>query len=54
LPPIVPLVLYHGRQDWRTPAPFRALFGELDPLFDGYLPDFRHELRDEAGGEAGR
>jgi predicted transposase/invertase (TIGR01784 family) len=44
LPPIVPLVLYHGARRWRTPESFRALFGGLDETLAPYVPDFRHEL----------
>lgn len=46
LPPIVPLVLYHGERHWRTPQDFRALFGEVDEALTPYVPDFRHELCD--------
>lgn len=46
LPPIVPLVLYHGRKRWKIPETFRALFGELDETLAPYVPAFRHELCD--------
>jgi len=46
LPPIVPLVLYHGQQDWRVPGDFHGLFGGLDEVLAAYVPAFRHELCD--------
>ena len=42
LPPIVPLVLYHGAERWRIPADFRALFGELGEGLAPFVPDFRY------------
>ncbi|TAN50910.1 MAG: hypothetical protein EPN21_07810 [Methylococcaceae bacterium] len=46
LPPIVPLVLYHGTERWRIPDVFLALFGELDEPLVSYIPAFRYELCD--------
>jgi len=46
LPPVLPLVLYHGTQRWQTPDNFRALFGEMDTALSAYVPEFRHELCD--------
>jgi predicted transposase/invertase (TIGR01784 family) len=46
LPPIVPLVLYHGRTDWRAPKNFQALFGGLDEALASYVPVFCYELCD--------
>jgi predicted transposase/invertase (TIGR01784 family) len=46
LPPIVPLVLYHGKHHWRIPDRFEALFEAVDTPLQPYLPAFRHELCD--------
>ncbi len=46
LPPILPMVLYHGTQRWQTPDRFLGLFGAMDPALKPYVPDFRHELCD--------
>ncbi|MFM8332262.1 MAG: Rpn family recombination-promoting nuclease/putative transposase, partial [Candidatus Methylumidiphilus sp.] len=46
LPPVIPLVLYHGQTRWRTPTEFHALFGELDAALSPYVPNFRHALCD--------
>lgn len=48
LPPIVPLVLYHGRRRWGTPDNFSALFGALDEALEPYVPTFSYELCDLA------
>src|SRR5690606_30261825 len=49
LPPIVPLVLYHGPSQWTAPANFndvvRAESG-LDAAFEGLVPTFRFLLHD--------
>jgi predicted transposase/invertase (TIGR01784 family) len=54
LPPVIPLVLYHGRQHWRVPEDFHALFGELDAALAAYTPRFRYELCDLRLPEPGR
>jgi predicted transposase/invertase (TIGR01784 family) len=46
VPPILPLVLYHGSERWQTPDRFLALFGEMDAALLPYIPDFRHVLCD--------
>lgn len=46
LPPILPLVLYHGAERWRMADRFLALFGELDDQLLPYVPAFRYELCD--------
>jgi predicted transposase/invertase (TIGR01784 family) len=48
LPPIIPLVLYHGQQCWQPQGGFRALFGEIDEALTAYIPAFRHEHCDLA------
>jgi predicted transposase/invertase (TIGR01784 family) len=45
LPPIVPLVVYHGQQRWRVDQRFGALVATPE-AFAGYVPDFRYELCD--------
>jgi predicted transposase/invertase (TIGR01784 family) len=45
LPSIVPVVVYHGAEDWKIDRHFRSLF--VDRLaFAGYIPDFRYQLCD--------
>ncbi len=46
LPPVIPLVLYHGRQHWQVPEQFLSLFGGLDEALTPYVPAFRHALCD--------
>ncbi|MFM8332359.1 MAG: Rpn family recombination-promoting nuclease/putative transposase [Candidatus Methylumidiphilus sp.] len=48
LPPVLPLVLYHGQQQWQGPVDFHALFGETDAALAAYIPRFRHEFCDLA------
>jgi predicted transposase/invertase (TIGR01784 family) len=45
LPPIIPLVVYHGEQRWQVDQRFRKLVTACPPLA-GYIPDFRYELYD--------
>ncbi len=48
LPPVIPVVLYHGRQRWDVPTEFAALFElptELN-LLRPYLPHFNYYLCD--------
>ncbi len=45
LPPIIPLVVYHGEQHWHVDGRFRKLVTAYPPLAD-YVPDFRYELYD--------
>ena len=48
LPVIVPLVLYHGRTQWRVHESFQSNFnGPADALKE-YIPDFRYVLYDLA------
>ena len=46
LPPIVPLVLYHGDRRWRTSDHFHGRFGGLDETLAPYVPAFRFEICD--------
>jgi predicted transposase/invertase (TIGR01784 family) len=45
LPPIVPLVLYHGKAAWKVARSFTGLFQDTAEL-EAYLPAFRYELCD--------
>ncbi|OQY36111.1 MAG: hypothetical protein B6243_03880 [Anaerolineaceae bacterium 4572_5.2] len=45
LPPIVPVVIYHGQKNWKIALNFQSLFndpGELSP----FLPEFHYHLSD--------
>jgi len=43
LPPLIPLVLYHGAEDWTTPEDLGELI-EAAPTLARYRLQFRHEL----------
>lgn len=45
LRPILPLVVYHGRQRWRVPTNFASLLAEPGP-WRAYCPDFQYLLVD--------
>ncbi len=45
LPPIVPVVVYHGVETWRIDRRFRGLFVDRPVLME-YIPDFRYQLCD--------
>jgi predicted transposase YdaD len=46
LPPVYPLVLYHGQAQWRVPASFHELIDPLPPALEPYVPQFRYALHD--------
>ncbi len=46
LPAIVPLVLYHGRQQWRVSQRFRPLIEPDSNDLDQFIPDFSYQLLD--------
>ena len=46
LPPVYPLVLYHGRRAWRVPAHFHDLVAPLPEALAPYVPQFRYDLHD--------
>jgi len=48
LPPIFPVVFYHGKARWEVSPHFRALF-ECPAEFEPYLPNFRYHLCDLSG-----
>ncbi|MGH9835071.1 MAG: Rpn family recombination-promoting nuclease/putative transposase [Blastocatellia bacterium] len=48
LPPIIPLVIYHGQRPWRIPRNFGALieWGEAEQALRKYVDEFEHLLLD--------
>ncbi len=52
--PIIPLVLYHGRQTWDIPVNFASIL-EIPPkmreFLSKYLPDFQYQIFDLAKDE---
>jgi predicted transposase/invertase (TIGR01784 family) len=45
LPPVIPIVVYHGREKWQVSENFNGLFEGTEALRP-YWPDFRYELQD--------
>jgi len=46
LPPVYPLVLYHGTRRWRVPASFHDLVEPLPEALAPFVPQFRYALHD--------
>lgn len=47
MPPIFPLVFYHGLESWKVSTSFSSLFAAEDLMsFGKYLPNFEHHLCD--------
>jgi predicted transposase/invertase (TIGR01784 family) len=46
LPPVYPLVLYHGSRKWRVPASFHDLVEPLPDALAPFVPQFRYALHD--------
>ena len=47
LPPIIPIVLYHGASEWKIPLNFRSKFPDDLPVqFNEFIPDFKYILCD--------
>ena len=46
LPPVYPLVLYHGRKKWRVPANIQDLIKPLPEALKSYVPQFGYALHD--------
>ena len=46
LPPIYPLVLYHGQAHWRAPAHFHDLIDPLPESIKPFVPQFGYALHD--------
>jgi predicted transposase/invertase (TIGR01784 family) len=51
LPPVIPIVVYHGQEKWQISENFAALFQGPEALRP-YWPDFRYELQDFSGYSA--
>ena len=45
LPPIIPLLIYHGKSAWKADPNFRALF-DIPPILEKYIPRFSYEKYD--------
>ncbi|NEX18153.1 MAG: hypothetical protein C1943_16475 [Halochromatium sp.] len=46
LPPVFPLVLYHGQEHWRAPAHFHDLIEPLPDTLKPFVPQFGYALHD--------
>jgi predicted transposase/invertase (TIGR01784 family) len=46
LPPVYPLVLYHGRRAWHVSTQFQDLIAPLPEALAPYVPQFRYDLHD--------
>ncbi len=46
LPPILPLVLYHGKENWHIAPNFQSLVAGLDEELRAYVPEFHYRLHD--------
>ncbi len=46
LPPVLPLVIYHGKRRWRVPKTFHELISPLSPELAPYVPNFTYVLVD--------
>ena len=46
LPPVYPMVLYHGHKTWHAPSDFHALVRPLPAVLQPYVPQFRYTLHD--------
>lgn len=48
LPPLYPMILYHGGRPWPYPLNFHSLISTTDPLLLRHIPDFSPVLHDVA------
>jgi len=46
LTPIIPVVIYHGGQEWDIPTNFQGQFASLKETIKPYIPDFKYALID--------
>jgi predicted transposase/invertase (TIGR01784 family) len=46
LPPVLPLVIYHGKRRWRVPRSYHDLISPLSPVLAPYVPNFTYVLVD--------
>ncbi|MGA1865117.1 MAG: Rpn family recombination-promoting nuclease/putative transposase [bacterium] len=45
-PSIIPFVIYHGKEKWKTDTHFSVLFSPHEPSLSRYIPDFTYLLYD--------
>jgi hypothetical protein len=48
LPPVIPVLLYRGREPWNVATDLGSLIGDLDPSVEIYRPQLRYRLVDAA------
>jgi len=46
LPPVYPMVIYHGERPWQVPSDFHTLVEPLPSALEPYVPQFRYALHD--------
>jgi len=46
LTPIIPVVIYHGAQEWDIPTNFQGQFESLKETIKPYMPEFKYALID--------
>ncbi|WP_459844366.1 Rpn family recombination-promoting nuclease/putative transposase [Halanaerocella petrolearia] len=46
LPLVIPMVFYHGRQEWNIELNLSSLLGEIPEELEKYIPDFEYLLYD--------
>ena len=46
LPPVYPMVIYHGQRPWQIPSDFHALVDPLPTALKPFVPQFRYALHD--------
>ncbi|WP_200241476.1 Rpn family recombination-promoting nuclease/putative transposase [Thiohalocapsa halophila] len=46
LPPVYPLVIYHGKRQWKAPASFHDIVAPLPAALEPFVPSFTYQLVD--------
>jgi hypothetical protein len=46
LPPVYPIVVYHGARAWQAPADFHAIVQPLPAALAPFVPSFRYDIAD--------
>jgi predicted transposase/invertase (TIGR01784 family) len=46
LPPVYPMVVYHGKQAWKAPASFQDIVAPLPAALEPFVPSFTYQLVD--------
>jgi hypothetical protein len=46
LPPVYPMVIYHGERAWQAPSHFQQLVAPLPPALQAFVPNFTYALHD--------